>query len=104
MPSDNGGVPGEFRPQSAVANDETAMFDHLRTSEYGRLDAHDHVYLDYTGAGLYGESQVASHTALLQRAVFGNPHSGSLTSVATTTLVERTRRHVLEFFHAGDRY
>ena len=50
---------GEFRPQSAIANDETAMFDHLRASEYGRLDAHDHVYLDYTGGGLYAESQVA---------------------------------------------
>ena len=80
------------------------MFDHLRASEYGRLDAHDHIYLDYTGGGLYAESQVAAHAALLQREVLGNPHSGSLTSVATTTLVERTRRHVLDFFNAGDRY
>ena len=76
----------------------------MRALEYARLDAHDHVYLDFTGGGLYAASQVAAHAALLQREVLGNPHSGSLTSVATTTLVERTRRHVLDFFNAGDRY
>jgi selenocysteine lyase/cysteine desulfurase len=97
-------VPGEFQSETTIVNDEASMFDHLRASEYGRLDARDHVYLDYTGGGLYAESQVAAHTALLQREVLGNPHSGSLTSVATTALVERTRRHVLDFFNAGDRY
>src|SRR5262245_41316884 len=97
-------MPGDLRPHSAGVNDETAMFDHLRASEYGRLDKHDHVYLDYTGGGLYAASQVAAHVALLHHEVLGNPHSGSLTSVATTTLVERTRRHLLDFFNAGDRY
>jgi molybdenum cofactor sulfurtransferase len=97
-------MPGDFQPHAAGVNDETAMFDHLRASEYGRLDAHDHVYLDYTGGGLYAASQVAAHIALLQHEVLGNPHSGSLTSVATTTLVERTRRHLLDFFNACDRY
>ena len=32
--------------------------------------------------------------------MFGNPHSGSLSSMASTSLVEETRRRILEFFHA----
>ena len=84
--------------------DGDAALDALREAEYGRLDARDHVYLDYTGGGLYAASQVAEHAELLRSGIFGNPHSGSLSSVATTKLVERTRQHVLEYFNAGDRY
>ena len=43
--ADTTGVLGSPR-QSA----EAAVFDELRRSEYGRLDARGHVYLDYTGA------------------------------------------------------
>jgi molybdenum cofactor sulfurtransferase len=78
----------------------TVSLDALRASEYARLDAQGHVYLDYTGGGLYAASQVRRHAELLQAHVFGNPHSGSLTSGATTRLVEDARRHVLRFFNA----
>jgi hypothetical protein len=30
---------------------DTAALDELRRSQYGYLDANDHVYLDYTGVG-----------------------------------------------------
>ena len=30
-------------------------FEALRAREFGRLDEGGHVYLDYTGSGLYGE-------------------------------------------------
>lgn len=83
---------------------DTATLDELRRSEYGRLDEHGHVYLDYTGAGLHAESQVRAHAELLNQHVFGNPHSASLCSTATTTLVERTRRTVLAYFNATDDY
>jgi molybdenum cofactor sulfurtransferase len=76
----------------------------LRDRDYKRLGALDHVYLDYTGGSLYGTSQVAAHAELLQREVLGNPHSGSLSSMAMTSLVERTRRSVLEYFNARDGY
>ena len=65
----------------------TARVDALRATEYARLDAQRHVYLDYTGASLYADSQVRDHLVLLQRHVFGNPHSGNPTSMAATALV-----------------
>jgi molybdenum cofactor sulfurtransferase len=83
------------------AYDSTSRLDELRTTEYARLDQRDQVYLDYTGGGLYAESQLRDHLALLSRNVFGNPHSTNPTSQAMTDLVERARRHVLDYFHAA---
>src|SRR4051812_12183205 len=80
----------------------TVRVDEMRSSEYRGLDARQHVYLDYTGASLYAESQIREHAALLQTQLFGNPHSASPAASATTSLVERARRHVLEWFH-GER-
>jgi molybdenum cofactor sulfurtransferase len=82
----------------------TVHLDELRATEYRRLDDARHVYLDYTGGSLYAESQVRRHMGLLNAQVFGNPHSASRTSSATTTLVERTRGAVLDWFNARDRY
>ncbi len=79
---------------------ETALLDELRRTEYARLDACGHVYLDYTGAGVYADSQLAEHTALLREHVFGNPHSVNPTSAAMTELVERARASVLDYFRA----
>jgi molybdenum cofactor sulfurtransferase len=77
-----------------------AAVDALRATDYGRLDDDRHVYLDYTGGGLYGASQVRLHRDLLDRGVFGNPHSHNPTSLASTELVDRARRAVLGFFNA----
>jgi selenocysteine lyase/cysteine desulfurase len=79
----------------------TDSLDELRRTEFGRLDAAGDVYLDYTGAGMYAESQLVEHLELLRRNVFGNPHSVNPTSAAMTELVERTRQAVLEFFGAA---
>ncbi len=84
--------------------DRTNAVDALRASDYRRLDAGRHVYLDYTGGGLHAESQVRDHGDLLNRHVFGNPHSANLTSSGMTTLVEQCRRTVLAWFNAGDDY
>jgi selenocysteine lyase/cysteine desulfurase len=73
----------------------------LRATEFGRLDATGQVYLDYTGAGLYGVSQIRRHLALLEGDVLGNPHSQNPPSRRATELSERARRHVLEFFNAS---
>jgi molybdenum cofactor sulfurtransferase len=80
---------------------KTGRLDQLRASEYARLDAQDHVYLDYTGGGLYGVSQLSKHFGQLAESVFGNPHSNNLTSRAMTTLVERARTSVLAYFGAS---
>jgi molybdenum cofactor sulfurtransferase len=87
----------EAYPQFA----STSRLDGLRTSEYGRLDAQGHVYLDYTGGGLYAECQIRDHLALMGGQVYGNPHSQNLTSLAMGELVEHTRAAVLKFFNAS---
>ena len=78
----------------------THILDDLRSVEYARLDAGGHIYLDYTGGGLYADSQLRRHTKLLAEHVFGNPHSSNPTSQAATQLVEHAREYVLKFFNA----
>ena len=79
----------------------TALLDELRASEFARLDDGGHVYLDYTGGGLFAASQLHEHVRLLESGVFGNPHSINPTSAASTELAERARASVLEFFNAS---
>ena len=77
------------------------MIDDLRAAEYSRLDIGGNIYLDYTGGGLYAESQLHRHNSrLLAEHVFGNPHSSNPTSQAATQLVEHAREYVLKFFNA----
>jgi len=79
----------------------TAVLDGMRARDYTLLDATDHVYLDYTGGGLYAESQLARHRDLLAGAAFGNPHSQNVPSQGATSRVEATRARILEFFRAS---
>ena len=76
----------------------TKMIDDLRAVDYSRLDIGGNIYLDYTGGGLYAESQLRAHSRLLAGHVFGNPHSSNPTSQAATQLVEHAREYVLKFF------
>src|SRR5258706_1043842 len=87
--------------QAYPAFESTFSLDALRAREYARLDDLGQIYLDYTGGGLYAESQLREHFELLRRNVFGNPHSLNPTSRAMTELVERARASVLDFFHAS---
>lgn len=82
----------------------TALLDELRRTDYRRLDASDQVYLDYTGGGVYADSQIRAHAELVTGQTLGNPHSVSLASTASTALVEQARRTVLEYFGAADDY
>ncbi|MFN8384312.1 MAG: aminotransferase class V-fold PLP-dependent enzyme [Anaerolineales bacterium] len=79
---------------------QTESIDALRKKDYARLDDAEHVYLDYTGGGIYAESQIKEHQQLLSENVFGNPHSSNPTSIAATHLVEGTREYILKFFNA----
>lgn len=78
----------------------TAKLDDLRRTEYARLDADGHIYLDYTGGGLYAASQVQRHMQLLLSGVYGNPHSVNPTSSAATELSDGAREAVYRFFNA----
>jgi selenocysteine lyase/cysteine desulfurase len=78
----------------------TALLDRLRATEYSYLDAGGHVYLDYTGAGLPAQAQLAAHAKRMRAGCFGNPHSENPASAASTELVERARLAVLAHFRA----
>lgn len=94
-----GGLPGVLAESpDAVA---TRSLDRLRETDFSRLDRQGHVYLDWTGGGLYGDRQVRRHAALLSTSVLGNPHSSNPTSRTATELVESCRRRVLAFFNAA---
>ncbi|HEY6137095.1 MAG TPA: aminotransferase class V-fold PLP-dependent enzyme [Thermoanaerobaculia bacterium] len=75
-------------------------FAELRRREFSRLDEQRHTYADYTGSALYGASQLRAQQALLAGEIFGNPHSESPASRATTEAIERARDLVLQFFGA----
>jgi molybdenum cofactor sulfurtransferase len=79
---------------------QTESIDVLRKKDYARLDDAEHIYLDYTGGGIYAESQIKKHHKLLSENTFGNPHSSNPTSLAATHLVEGTREYILKFFNA----
>ena len=66
----------EFRPAGLAAAEQEFLrrcpgfdpdgsFARLRETEYGRLDAYDQVYLDYTGGGLHAASQIDAHAAVI---------------------------------------
>jgi len=73
-------------------------FDELRRREFARLDEQRHTYADYTGSALYGASQIRAQQALLAGGIFGNPHSASPSSRASSETIERVRDLVLRFF------
>ena len=79
----------------------TRSLDELRLTEYNRLDSQGLVYADYTGGGLYADSQIRDHMDMLRNGVFGNPHSANPSSEATTRLVESARAYVLKYFKAS---
>ncbi len=80
--------------------ENTKPLDDLRARDYTRLDRGGHIYLDYTGGGIYAESQVRQHQALLLEHTYGNPHSTNPSSMAATQLVESARHYALHFFNA----
>ena len=81
--------------------EQTRSLDDLRASEYARLDRAGQVFLDYTAGGVYADSQIRDHAALLTGGVFGNPHSTNGASLAMTQWVERAREYVLRYFNAS---
>ncbi|WP_268033426.1 aminotransferase class V-fold PLP-dependent enzyme [Algoriphagus sp. PAP.12] len=78
------------------------FFESLRKSDYSRLDKQNHIYLDYTGGGLYAQSQLDQHFESLKQNTFGNPHSTNPTSLHSTKLVQQTRDNILRFFRADE--
>jgi selenocysteine lyase/cysteine desulfurase len=78
----------------------TAPLETLRQQEFARLDATGTAYLDYAGAALYPASLVRQDAARLERSVFGNPHSESAPSRASTSAIEDVRTLTLRLLGA----
>ncbi|MEQ8675639.1 MAG: aminotransferase class V-fold PLP-dependent enzyme [Aggregatilineales bacterium] len=78
----------------------TSAVDTLRRTAYQRLDEQGQVYLDYTGGGLYAQTQIDAHLQQLTTGTFGNPHSANPTSIAATELVNDARAYVYDYFNA----
>lgn len=76
--------------------ESTAAIDAVRRTDYPRLAASGEAYLDYTGALLHADSQVARHADLLRSTLLGNPHSVNRSSQNATRLVESARAAVLK--------
>lgn len=75
--------------------------DDMRATEFKRLEGT--VYLDHAGATLYSEEQMADVAKDLTSNVYGNPHSQSDSSMATSDLVTSARHQVLKYFNASPR-
>jgi selenocysteine lyase/cysteine desulfurase len=78
-------------------------FAALRAREFARLDAAGTAYLDYTGAALYPKSLVERAASQLMASIYGNPHSESAASRASTTAIEAVRAATLRFLDADPR-
>src|SRR5258708_28604820 len=77
--------------------DATHKLDELRSAEYARLDRQGQVYLDYTCGGLYAESQVREHIAMVCNQVFCNAQSHNLASIAMTHRGDQARDYLLKY-------
>ena len=78
------------------------VFEKVRAEEFSRLERLNHVYLDYTGAGLYPESLIRDYSQQLLDSVLGNPHSINPSSLESTNIVEKARERIQIFFDAKD--
>ena len=57
-------------------------------------------YLDFTGSGLYTNSQLAAAARELGSVVMGNPHSTNPSSMLSTAELQRARERVLQWLSA----
>ncbi|XVF79357.1 hypothetical protein PTKIN_Ptkin14bG0215400 [Pterospermum kingtungense] len=73
--------------------------DEIRANEFKRLQ--DTVYLDHAGATLYSELQMEAIFKDLTSSVYGNPHSQSDSSSATSDIVREARQQVLDYCNAS---
>ncbi|AUG80751.1 hypothetical protein CFP65_6082 [Kitasatospora sp. MMS16-BH015] len=80
---------------------DTGPLSGLRAEEFPYLDAHGEAYLDYTGAALAPVSLVRGSAERLTGRAYGNPHTASPASLASTGLLTEARRAMLDFCGAA---
>ena len=83
-----------------VASEADFDVARIRAREFSRLEATRCAYLDYAGAALYPESLLKRDMDRLTTTVFGNPHSESGPSLASTQAIARARQLTLRLLDA----
>uniref|UniRef100_A0A1D1ZL06 Molybdenum cofactor sulfurase n=1 Tax=Anthurium amnicola TaxID=1678845 RepID=A0A1D1ZL06_9ARAE len=73
--------------------------EEIRASEFKRLEGL--VYLDHAGSTLYSETQMEAVAKDLTSNVYGNPHSQSDSSMASSDKIAAARQQVLDFCNAS---
>ncbi|XP_021738429.1 molybdenum cofactor sulfurase-like isoform X3 [Chenopodium quinoa] len=81
--------------------DGPKTIDEIRATEFKRLGDTDTVYLDHAGATLYSELQMEAIFKDLTSNVYGNPHSQSDSSLATSEIIKECRQQVLDYCNAS---
>ncbi|KAF8475727.1 pyridoxal phosphate-dependent transferase [Kalaharituber pfeilii] len=77
-----------------------AQVETTREREYPFLQ--DVTYLDHSGTTLYPTSFIDQSSTILKSQIFGNPHSGSPSSMLATKHVEDVRKQILRFLNANE--
>ncbi|TVY30265.1 Molybdenum cofactor sulfurase [Lachnellula hyalina] len=72
--------------------------DTIRQREYPMLK--EATYLDHSGTTLYAKSLVESFATSMIDGLYGNPHSGSASSILSTKNIDNVRLRVLQFVKA----
>lgn len=84
--------------------ESTLSIDTLRNQDFKRLDDQNHIYLDFTGGQLFGESQIKQHYEWLCKTILGNPHSINPSAALAEKHIGNSRQKVLEYFNAENNY
>ncbi|PTU21151.1 hypothetical protein P175DRAFT_0479927, partial [Aspergillus ochraceoroseus IBT 24754] len=82
-----------------VSHQDGYDVDQIRETEYPMLKGE--TYLDHAGTTLYSSSLIKEYLEEMSGNLYGNPHSGSTSSMLSTARVQEARKHVLEFFKAS---
>ncbi|KAH3759793.1 molybdenum cofactor sulfurase [Pelomyxa schiedti] len=80
-----------------------SQIDTMVVNELTRMDeaGHSHVYLDYTGSGVYQNSQLEKAFNDIRNNLYGNAHSRSPSALKTEKEIENARDLVLSHFHTS---
>ncbi|MGX1778247.1 aminotransferase class V-fold PLP-dependent enzyme [Nocardia brasiliensis] len=80
---------------------DTRHLDDVRATDFGHLDEHGLIYLDYTGSGLPSRTQLRNYHAVMSQEIWGNPHSANAPSQRSAEALRRARRATLRFVNAN---
>lgn len=88
----------EFLKEFSTKYGYNGKIDQIREEEYPQL--RNAIYLDHTGTTTFTKSALTNFNNDLLSNLYGNPHSNSASSQASSMRVEGVRRRILKYFNA----